>query len=188
MARWEPGARGRLQAAALELFAEQGFEKTTVDQIASRAGMNRRSFFHHFADKREVVFGGQDTDPELLTDTVRTQPDALGPLAAALAGLRVAIAEPSEQFRGGAAVQVGALIAASPELQEREFAKRAHLAEQIAGALRERGTPEGAAAVSAWTAVAVFFVARNRWNQPGNERTLAAHMDEVATEFLSAER
>lgn len=188
MARWEPGARERLQAAALDLFTEQGFEKTTVDQIASRAGMNRRSFFHHFADKREVVFGGQGTDADLLGDTVREQPETAGPLVAALAGLRRTIAEPSEHYRGTAAVQVGALIAASPELQEREFAKRAHLADQIATALQERGTPEGAAAVTAWTAVAVFFVARNRWNQPGNERTLTDHMDAVAAEFLSAER
>jgi len=58
--RWEPDAYGRLRQAALELFTEQGFENTTVAQIAERAGLNRRTFFHHFADKREVVFSGSE--------------------------------------------------------------------------------------------------------------------------------
>jgi len=56
--RWEPNASGRLQEAALELFAERGFEQTTVEDIATRAGLTKRTFFRHFADKREVLFSG----------------------------------------------------------------------------------------------------------------------------------
>ena len=67
MARWEPGAYERLREAALMLFDEQGFEKTTVAQIAERAGLNRRTFFHHFADKREVLFAGEDAVPPVIT-------------------------------------------------------------------------------------------------------------------------
>lgn len=185
MVRWEPDARGRLRAAALELFVEQGFERTTVAQIAERAGLNRRTFFHHFADKREVVFAGQEGDDEQLLIAVRDQPGPADPLAAALAGLKRVVAEPSERFREGA-VQVGAIIAASPELRERELAKRGHLAGVLAAALRERGVAGGAAEVTGWAAVAVFFVARNRWNRPGNQRTLAAHLDGAAAEFVSS--
>ena len=58
MARWEPDSRGRLEQAALELYGERGFEQTTVAEIAERAGLTERTFFRHFADKREVLFGG----------------------------------------------------------------------------------------------------------------------------------
>jgi len=185
MARWEPGAYDRLREAALTLFDEQGFEQTTVAQIAERAGHNRRTFFHHFADKREVVFAGQDDSEQLIAAAIRAEPGGADPLQAAVAGLRHAADTVYEQYREGA-VLLGRVIAASPELQERELVKRAGLAELIAAALRERGTAEPAAVVSAWTAVAVFFAARNRWNQPGNDRTLADLIAETLEAFRTA--
>ena len=60
MPRWEGDAAGRLERAALELFDERGFDRTTVSQIAKRAGLNERSFYRYFSDKREVLFGGGD--------------------------------------------------------------------------------------------------------------------------------
>ena len=45
MARWAPDARERLEAAALDLFVENGYEQTTVAQVAERAGLNRATFF-----------------------------------------------------------------------------------------------------------------------------------------------
>ena len=185
MVRWEPDADGRLREAALSLFVEQGFEKTTVAQIAERAGLNRRTFFHHFTDKREVVFAGQGESDELIAAEIRAQPAAVDPLHAAAAGLKRAADEIFEQYQAGA-VELGRVIAASPELQERELVKRAGLAATMAAALRDRGSSEAAAAVAGWTAVAVFFVARNRWNQPANRKTLADLIDETLAEFLSA--
>ncbi len=58
MGRWQPDARGRLTEAAFELYGERGFEQTTVAEIAERAGLTERTFFRHFADKREVLFAG----------------------------------------------------------------------------------------------------------------------------------
>ncbi|GAA3297605.1 TetR family transcriptional regulator [Dactylosporangium vinaceum] len=185
MARWEPGAYDRLREAALTLFDEQGFEQTTVAQIAERAGLNRRTFFHHFADKREVVFAGQEASEELIAAEIAAQPQALDPLHAAVAALQRVADTTYERYRAGS-VLLGRVIAASPELQERELVKRAGLAGRIAGALGERGTDERAAAVAGWTAAAVFFAARNRWNQPGNERTLAELMGETLETFLDA--
>ena len=66
MGRWEPDARGRLAKAAMELYAEQGFEQTTVAEIAARAGLTERTFFRHFADKREVLFYGMEMARDLL--------------------------------------------------------------------------------------------------------------------------
>ncbi len=52
MARWEPDARGRLENAAMELFAQRGYVRTTVGEIAERAGLTERTFFRYFADNR----------------------------------------------------------------------------------------------------------------------------------------
>ncbi|MGC2169361.1 MAG: helix-turn-helix domain-containing protein, partial [Acidimicrobiales bacterium] len=59
--RWQPDSRGRLEVAALELYLEQGFENTTVAEIAERAGLTERNFFRYFSDKREVLVPGGET-------------------------------------------------------------------------------------------------------------------------------
>jgi AcrR family transcriptional regulator len=70
MARWEPNARERLVRAALDLFTEQGYDATTVNEIADRAGLTKTTFFRHFPDKREVLFAGQDLRARLLAEAV----------------------------------------------------------------------------------------------------------------------
>src|SRR6202171_4995272 len=80
MGRWEPNARGRLEQAALQLYIERGFEQTTVAEIARRAGLTERTFFRHFADKREVLFWGAGVLQELVVGTVASQPDSLAPI------------------------------------------------------------------------------------------------------------
>ena len=70
MGRWQPDAQGRLQQAALTLFAKQGFESTTVAEIAEQAGLTKRTFFRYFADKREVLFQGADELKQLFVTEV----------------------------------------------------------------------------------------------------------------------
>ena len=90
MGRWEPNARGRLEQAALELYGERGFEQTTVAEIAERAGLTERTFFRHFADKREVLFGGAGALQEFLVSTVASAPDSAAPIDAVAAALEAA--------------------------------------------------------------------------------------------------
>src|SRR5579872_7413371 len=92
MGRWEPGARGRLEEAALALYSERGFENTTVADIAGLAGLTERTFFRHFADKREVLFGGAGGFQEELLAPVLGAPDSAAPLEAVAAGLAAAAA------------------------------------------------------------------------------------------------
>src|ERR1700750_2989883 len=87
MGRWEPDSRGRLERAALELYVERGFEQSTVAEIARRAGLTERTFFRHFADKREVLFSGVGELSELLNNPLAVTPNDVAPIEAVIAAL-----------------------------------------------------------------------------------------------------
>ena len=161
MTRWEPNAAGRLARAALELYSERGFEQTTVAEIAGRAGLTERTFFRHFADKREVLFAGAGTLQEVVVTAVASAPDSAPPIAAAAAGVEAAGALLQE--RRDFARQRQAVIAANAELRERELIKLASLASAIAEALRGRGVKDPAASLAAEAAIAAFRIAFERW-------------------------
>jgi AcrR family transcriptional regulator len=169
MARWEPNARERLERAALALFAEHGYDATTVAQIADRAGLTKSTFFRHFADKREVLFGGQDLLAERFGEAIRTAPAAAttaGCLAAALAAAAAAFTPDRHDL----APQRRAVIAAHSELQERELLKRARLAAVMADALVARGTDDTTARLAAQLGVLAFSTAYARWAAPENRQ------------------
>ncbi len=161
MSRWEPDAAGRLGAAAMELYLERGFDETTVAEIAQRAGLTERTFFRHFADKREVLFAGAALLQERLVANVLAAPDGLAPVDAAMAG--VLAAGDLIQERRDFARQRYEIIAANPELQERELIKMARLSAALADTLRRRGVAPGAAGLAAEVAISVFRVAFERW-------------------------
>jgi AcrR family transcriptional regulator len=166
MGRWEPDARGRLAKAAMALYAEQGFEQTTVAEIAARAGLTERTFFRHFADKREVLFYGTDRLRDLLARAVADAPAAATPMDAVGAALEAAGAMFQENPER--VLLRDAIVSANAELRERELIKLATLAAVMAGALRDRGVPEPAASLAAEAGVAVFKVAFARWvGEPG---------------------
>jgi AcrR family transcriptional regulator len=161
MGRWQPDARGRLAQAAFALYGERGFEQTTVAEIAERAGLTERTFFRHFADKREVLFAGADALRDLLVSTVAEAPDSASPIDAVAAALEAAGAFLQEG--GEFPRQRQAIIAASVELQERELIKLASLASALADALRRRGVADPAAGLVAEAGIAVFRIAFERW-------------------------
>jgi AcrR family transcriptional regulator len=170
MTRWEPNGRGRLELAALALYGERGFENTTVAEIAARAGLTERTFFRHYADKREVLFSGADTLLELLVSNVAAAPDSIAPIDVVGAALEAAGA--LLQQRREYARQRAAIIAANAELRERELIKLASLASAIADALRRRGVADPAASLSAEAGIAVFRIAFERWVDETNQRDL----------------
>jgi AcrR family transcriptional regulator len=159
--RWQPDARGRLERAALELYSERGFEQTTVAEIAARAGLTERTFFRHFADKREVLFGGAAELEALLLEGVLAAPADAAPIEVVAVALR-----PTEGLfadRRSFARRRQAIIDANPELQERELIKIARLAAVLAAALRDRGIGEPEASLAAEAGIAVFRIGFERW-------------------------
>lgn len=175
-------------AAALELFAEQGFDKTTAGDIAARAGVTERTFFRHFADKREVLFDGSATLVEEVARAIGQAPADATPLEAALAGVRMAatILEDSvpEDMGVGTArersAQRSRIVAETPALQERELLKMAALTAAAVEALAERGVPEPAASLAAHSATAVFQTGFGRWVSGEADEGLAECIDQAA--------
>ena len=179
MVRWEPNARGRLEKAALELYDERGFDATTVAEIAARAGLTERTFFRHFADKREVLFGGSGAlEDRLVRGTLEASAD-LGPVEAITAAV-VDLADDAFTERHELARHRQAIIAAHPELRERELIKMASLASALAGALRQRGVPDPAASLAAEAGIAVFKVSFERWVTGPGDQSLSQLIRESA--------
>jgi AcrR family transcriptional regulator len=161
MTRWKPDAAGRLMEAAITLFEQQGYDETTVAEIAESAGLTKRTFFRHFADKREVLFQGAGELEQLWVAGVADAPPDASALAAVLAGLEsvAAIFAERQQF----ARLRARIIATHPELQERELIKLQTLAAAVAAALEARGVLHNPAVLAAQMGVTVFHVAFARW-------------------------
>jgi AcrR family transcriptional regulator len=150
-----------LEQAAMALYAERGFEQTTVAEIASRAGLTERTFFRHFSDKREVLFGGSSMLTERLVSSIVAAPAHATPMDAVTAALETAGALFAGRGEHAAARQ--AIIDANPNLQERELIKLASLAASLTAALHQRGAADPAARLAAEVGIAVFKIAFDRW-------------------------
>ncbi len=187
MGRWEPDAPARLQQAAFELYTERGYDQTTVAEIASRAGLTERTFFRHFADKREVLFDGGDRFRAALVDAVA----AAAPSATALQAVTAGVEAAGAVFPAPELVRRRqALIRANPELQERELIKLASLASSLGQALRRRGVSDVAAELAAETGVAVLRIALTRWMDDPAARPWEFYVSEAMAELhrLTGER
>ncbi|WP_285100751.1 TetR/AcrR family transcriptional regulator [Promicromonospora sp. MEB111] len=171
MVRWQPGTSERLQAAALDLFASQGYEQTTAAEIAQSVGLTERTFFRHFSDKREVLFHGQQLLVDAFLAGMAAAPDDATPMELVAAALESA-AEffPDERREHSRLRQT--VIDQNPALQERERHKLSVLAATVGEALRARGVTEPAATLAAESGATVFGVAFTQWIAPGETRPI----------------
>ncbi|WP_410596788.1 TetR/AcrR family transcriptional regulator [Amycolatopsis sp. lyj-23] len=184
MSRWEPNTRVRLLDAALDLFGERGYDSVTVAEIAERAGLTKRTFFRHFADKREVLFAGQEVLSRLFADAITNAPASATPMEAVAAALTAAtapIAERRERSR-----QVQSVVAGHTDLRERELLKLATLRAAMAGALRDRGVADPTATLAAEIGGLAFSTGFARWVAPGSERQFAELVREALDELVAA--
>ena len=164
MGRWEPGATERLVVAAVDLFTEQGYDATTVTQIAERAGVTKSTFFRHFSDKRELLVAGQETLSKLLADGITESPVSASPLEAVAAGI-----ERASSAMGPANRELGprlkAAVAASTELQERDALKSVGMAAAMSAALIARGVTEVTAQLASELGILAFKRGYAHWSE-----------------------
>lgn len=190
MGRWQPNARERLFIAAVDLFTEQGYDETTIAQIADRAGVTKSTFFRHFPDKRELLVAGQATLSRLLAEGIASAPSAVGALDAVAAGLSRA-SETLGPMNHELGPRLAALIASNAELQERSILKSVGLATAMAEALLARGVPDAVARLAAEMGALAFHQGFVEWSSRPHDNgselarlTLAA-LDELRTAAAS---
>ena len=174
MGRWEPGATQRLVVAAVDLFTEQGYDATTVAQIAERAGVTKSTFFRHFSDKRELLVAGQETLSRLLADGITEAPAGASPLEAVAAGLERASSEMGSVNRE-LGPRLKAAVAASTELQERDALKSVGMAAAMTAALVARGVPDPTAHLASELGVLAFKRGYAEWSGSDDGTGLAQH-------------
>jgi AcrR family transcriptional regulator len=182
MARWEPGARERLVLAAVDLFSEQGYDETTVTQIAERAGVTKSTFFRHFPDKRELLVAGQETLSRLLASGIAEAPADATPLDAVAAGLQRASDEMGPMNRE-LGPRLKAAVAASAELQERDALKSVGMAAAMTEALVARGVGTAPARLASEMGVLAFKQGFDRWS--GGDRSDDDRLDHHTLTALS---
>ena len=187
MARWKPGTTQRLVVAAVDLFTEQGYDDTTVAQIAERAGTTKSTFFRHFSDKRELLVAGQETLSRLLAEGITEAPASASPLEAVAAGLERASGEmgPTNRELGP---RLKAAVAASTELQERDALKSVGLAVAMTEALVARGVPDSTAHLAGELGVLAFKRGYARWSEgdPDDVKGLARHALDALDDLRTA--
>jgi AcrR family transcriptional regulator len=167
VARWQPNASERLVVAALELFEERGYERTTVIEIAERAGLTKSTFFRHFQDKREVLFG-RGTMTDLLVEGIAAAPVTATPFEAVAHALDALGREAFTPARREFTARRRAVIAANPELREREALKGIGLTASMTDALKQRGVPDLTSCVAAELGALAMTIAYERWSDTTN--------------------
>jgi AcrR family transcriptional regulator len=181
MGRWEPNAYERLQKAAMELFQEHGYDRTTVEEIAARAGLTERTFFRHFNDKREVLFSGSKQLEKLIVEAIAAASPTTAPLDVVVGALEATT--PMFEERRPLARKRHALVSAHAELCERELIKMATLASAIAESLHQRGIPTPNASLIAEAGIALFRNAFQRWLDDGKKHDFTHHLRATLAEL-----
>ncbi len=187
MGRWESGAHERLVVAAVDLFNEQGYDATTVAQIAERAGLTRSTFFRYFSDKRELLVAGQEALSTLLADGISEAPVDASPLAAVAAGLERAssVMGPVNRELGP---RIKAAVAASAELQERDALKSVGMAAAMTAALVARGVPDATAHLAGELGLLAFKRGFAAWSEADRDdaESLAQHAQAALLDLRAA--
>jgi AcrR family transcriptional regulator len=180
MTRWAPDPGSRLHVAALELFLEQGFTATTVPQIAERAGLTTRSFFRYYADKREVLFVGEEELPPVVARVVDEADPRLSPIEVIHTGLRAVVVPRLETYRHELLTR-RTIVHSDEGLRERELRKLAIIHAGATEAFVRRGLGPLEAEIAGRLSVMIYDTTLERWLAGDAKGDLAEILDEVVT-------
>lgn len=128
-ARKQDFVRSAIWDAAIGLFADRGFDETTIDEIARAAGVSTRTFFRYFASKADLMGQGMITYRTLLGDAVRQAPAALSPIEVLRHTVHNVAADAAAQPRTR---QIVDIASASPAAREAQLARRAEVENALA--------------------------------------------------------
>ncbi|HEY3339892.1 MAG TPA: TetR/AcrR family transcriptional regulator [Propionicimonas sp.] len=177
-------AYAEITSIAMRLFLDQGFEETTIDQIASTAGISRRSFFRYFGTKEDIVLGDLAKRGELVRDALEQVPPTIGPWEA----LREALhAVDALSIEPGVTLKIARMMYGTPSLRSRSIEKHLHWQSLLVPDIRRRlgidhddiANPVPAAIVA--SAIACLDVAGEVWVAGDGRADLASLYDQAAS-------
>lgn len=181
-------SRSMLEDAALDLFVEQSYAGTTIEQIAQRAGVSRNTFFNYFESKSDVFW-------VLVDDRLSGLPAALAAIPAersVMEGLREALLAVGAGFGPATVPWVltqSELIGSVHELQASALSRLARQAAVIAGFVEARATrplPSHLARAVAYASVGAAVAAAQTWAAVGPTRgELVPYLDEALAPVCS---
>ena len=174
MVQKAPNARERFESAAMALFQERGYARTTVPEIAARAGLTERTFFRYFTDKPEVLFWRAGELEASIVTAIGRPPAGAPPLDVLLAAF-----EAVGGFFDATHAEVStrhALVAAHPEFKARDMLKKQELTAAVDGALRARGFNEAEARIASEIGMTVWRVALDRWSRSRQDAKFFDHV------------
>lgn len=165
MGRWER-THAAVRAAALELFTAQGYDATTVAQVARRAGVSEMTLFRHFATKEALLL--DDPFDPLIAAAVRSRPSDEPPLRAVLEGIRHALdaLDPADGEGLRARLRVAAEAKTLHGALERNSSATTAA---IVAALVDRGAPLDAARVVAAAVIGGLSAALLDWSRTDDD-------------------
>ncbi|MCW4384671.1 TetR/AcrR family transcriptional regulator [Salinibacterium sp. SYSU T00001] len=185
-ARGRPPSASRemLQDAAFELFLEQGYAATTVEQVTRRAGVSRNTFFNYFDAKADVFWVELDSALTQLAELLAAVPDSASPLPA----LRVLLFDLGEGFGAGDvpfALTQHELIGSTGDLQASAVTRFMTAVRLIRRFLAERGISDARARAIAYATVGASVAAAEAWAAAGTSRgSLRSHLEPVVGPVL----
>ena len=161
-ARKRAEIHARIQAEAIRLFVEHGFEATTLDDIAAAAEVSRRSLFHYFRSKEEIVFSTKAAFPSLMAEAIgrRAQDEPL------LDMVENALIDMATRYESVQTRNLARLIRDTPALSAGDHAKYEQVERVLAKALADRkGLPatDMACRVTAATAIGILKLGVEAW-------------------------
>lgn len=169
--------RDELAEAALKLLAHQGFEETTIEQIAAAAGVSKRTFFRYFPAKEDVILDLVTELGTLARDALAASPADEHPgtsLRRALGRYVEALAE-----GGPKSLRLTRLTLATPALRARYLDRQLQAQDDIAATLHTRGLPRPRAAVTAAVAYAAYETAVRQWADLNGAQPLTELVDQA---------
>ena len=186
--RSREAAYAEITSIAMQLFLDQGFEQTTIDQIASSAGISRRSFFRYFGTKEDIVLGDLAQQGELVRDALEQVPPSVGPWEA----LRQAMhAVDALHIEPGVTVKIAKMMYGTPTLRARSIEKHLHWQSLLVPNIRQRlglaeddSSDPGPSAIVA-SAITCLDVAGELWTSAGGVGDLAALYDRAVAAVRS---
>lgn len=169
--------RQRIVEASLRLFGAQGYDATTLDAIAATAGISRRTFFHYFKSKDDILLSLQAGIGDMLVAALADTPPGQSPIEA----IRGAMQRTTARFSREELIAIDRLMLASETVQARKQANYMRDELTVFAALRQHWPKENPTALRllAMQTIGMSRLSLEAWREEGGARPLSAVLDDM---------